>query len=171
MTLVAVYVMSCYVMSCPHNNTPRLHPFVSMTLYNTAYYLIQCTSALTGKVDKEKQKRDLEIINAARENNIFNLSLPSHTSPPPPATSLRCVVLLSCLRVWCFSLASVCGVSLLPPCVVFLSCNCPASSLSSHTCWVQSHNIECSASHPYSANLVTFSHTLSAVLLLCLDCL
>ena len=145
MTLVAVYVMSCYVMSCPHNNTPRLHPFVSMTLYNTAYYLIQCTSALTGKVDKEKQKRDLEIINAARENNIFNLSLPSHTSPPPPATSLRCVV--------------------------FLSCNCPASSLSSHTCWVQSHNIECSASHPYSANLVTFSHTLSAVLLLCLDCL
>jgi hypothetical protein len=112
---ILYYVMSslaCYVKLCPHNRTPRLHPFVSMTLHNTAFYFIQCTSALTGKVDKEKQKRDLEIINAARENNIFNLSPPSHTSPPPPATSLRCVVFLSCLRVWCFSLTSVCGVSL-----------------------------------------------------------
>ena len=123
--VILYYVMSslaCYVKLCPHNNTPRLHPFVSMTLYNTAYYLIQCTSALTGKVDKEKQKRDLEIINAARENNIFNLSLPSHTSPPPPATSLRCVVFLSCLRVWCFSH------------VIVLPVPCPSTLVgSSHT--------------------------------------
>lgn len=49
-------------------------------------------SALTGKVDKEKQKRDQEIVNAARENNIFNLSLPSHIPGPKNAMSLRCVV-------------------------------------------------------------------------------
>ena len=41
------------------------------------YHLI---SALTGKVDKDKQKRDLEIIKSAREDNILNFSLMQKSS-------------------------------------------------------------------------------------------
>ena len=47
-------------------------------------------SALTGKIDKEKQKRDQDIINAARENNILlNSSRVPHPPIPPNYFSQR----------------------------------------------------------------------------------
>lgn len=67
---------------------------IIMIFHIMFYHKYNCyNSALTGKVDKEKQKRDQDIINAARDNNIFNLSRKPSPGAPPNYFPQRSIII------------------------------------------------------------------------------
>lgn len=69
---------------------------IILIFHLTFYYKYDCyISALTGKVDKEKQKRDQDIINAARDNNIFNLSRKPSPGASPNYFPQRSIIIFN----------------------------------------------------------------------------